>query len=204
MHTATNDSINCIIKIIISSPYITDYQIWYDHQSDDQIHHQSPSSSKLSKSYDLVLHHIIPSSAVNHVFFRRKNLSSISRLALQSLIFRSASQSLIFRLYNLISSLTSFFFSFFFFISLHTSNNFSILCLFVFCFCFCFVCLSLCYFKDCIRCIFLLFICRSAISISDWCLVFFFEASFLWLSYSTIYIFQWIFFSWFSFLSWLD
>ena len=78
---------------------------------------------------------------VNQMFFHRKNPAFFSRLASQSLIFRSAPQSFIFRLYNFTSSLTSFSSSFLF-SSYHyyVKQSFDIL-LFVFVFCFCFVCL---------------------------------------------------------------
>ena len=128
------------IKLIIIKLFIIEVHHVLFHRSSSRV-----VSSKLSKLYDFVFHFTASSFAVNHVLFRRKNLSFISKLAFQSFIFRSAFQLLIFFVY-IISLFLSFFFLFFF-ISLHTSNNFRYF-VFCFCFCFCFVfCLSLCYFE---------------------------------------------------------
>ena len=127
MFTATNDSINCHIRIIFSIIHqiISTAFSTYNHQasiksfalhlSDDHIHHQA-------------LHHRTRSNNfVSHSSIRcsfAANFSIISKLAPQSFIFRSASQPFFFRLYNLISFLTSSSSSFFFFfISLKTQHR---------------------------------------------------------------------------------
>ena len=113
MHTVTNDSINCIIKIITSLfdtiinqiiKFIIKFFI-----------------IDLSKLYDLVSHYII---SINQMFFCRKNLAVISRLTSQSLIFCSTSQLFIFFVYiiSFLFHLLFFhllFFLFFFFFSFH-------------------------------------------------------------------------------------
>ena len=103
---------------------------------------KSSSSSKLSKSYDFVSHHTVSSLAVNHVLFRRKNLSFTSKLASQSLIFRSASQSLIFFVYITSLLLSLFFLLLFFFSSYHFIRQTTLRYFAFFVVLLCFCCLS--------------------------------------------------------------
>ena len=139
MHIATNDSINCIIKIIISSSYIIDYQIWYDHQSDDQIHHQKLFIIEVIEiiwlrfsSYSFVVRSQsrVVSSQKSFIHFGIN--VSITHFSL------SVSVTHFFRLYNFIFSLIFSSFFLFFHITSYV-KQFSILC-FLFLFFFC--CLS--------------------------------------------------------------
>ena len=143
MHTATNDSINCIIKIIISSPYTIDYQIWYDHQPDDQIHHQKPSTTEVIETIWPRPPPYSPAArSQSRVVPPQKSLIHFGTSAPTTHFSPSAPATHFFRLYNTTSPLTSSSSFLFLFISLHTPKTtpdtllFFLFVLFLLLFCF--------------------------------------------------------------------